>query len=95
MVDMMSYEYPNNPDYYPGKGPFMLPEKWERDEKTIYYFIPRTLHEWWGTMLGESGTAILALTGFLAFSSKVITNISQPPLYNRLMIGMVGSLGSR
>jgi len=70
MVDMMSYEYPNNPDYYPGKGPFMLPEKWERDEKTIYYFIPRTLHEWWGTMLGESGTAILALTGFLAFSSK-------------------------
>jgi len=70
MVDMMTYEYPNNPNYYPGKGPFMLPEKWDREAKTIYYFIPRTLHEWWGTMLGESGTAVMMVVAYFALSSK-------------------------
>ena len=72
IVDMSSYQYPNNPENYPGKGPFQLPEKFVRDEKVVWYIIPKTFADWLSTKMGDMGVYTFTLAAFYALSSKVL-----------------------
>merc|ERR1712048_1020670 len=71
IVNVDSYVYPGNPSY-PGQGPQALPEEWNRDEKVVHYFIPKTFVDWLKPKMGETGIYSLLTFGTLGLLSKEI-----------------------
>jgi len=70
IVDISTYEYPNNALAYAGKGPRGIPEAWNRDEKTVHYLIPKSFVDWITPKLGETGIYTLGGFGLIALLSK-------------------------
>merc|ERR1711976_834862 len=53
-------------------GPQAMPEEWNRDEKVIFYVIPKTFADWLKPKMGETGIYSFLYVSVVGLMSKEI-----------------------